>query len=116
MSTVYRCEHGRFAFEWCPHGECKGRGCGKPAEQPPEVPCEHPSASQALDDDGEWHCLKCELLEVPAPDALFAVVDDEGRLLGSYDHDDHVDGASAVARAVPGSNVVRYVRAKEGGR
>ena len=32
----------------------------KPAEQPPEVPCTHPSASQVLDEDGEWHCLKCD--------------------------------------------------------
>jgi hypothetical protein len=32
-----------------------------------EVPCTH--ADQYVDDDGEWHCLKCEPLPVvPAPD------------------------------------------------
>lgn len=47
-----------------------------------------------------------------APEEVFAVVDEEGRMLGGYDHDDHIDGASAAARVVPGSKVVRYVRAQ----
>jgi hypothetical protein len=46
-----------------------------------------------------------------APEEIWAVVH-EGKMLGAYDHDDTVSGASAVARAVPGSIVVRYVRAR----
>jgi hypothetical protein len=42
-----------------------------------------------------------------APVRIWTVVH-EGKMLGAYDHDDTISGASAVARAVPGSDVVSY--------
>lgn len=80
----------------------------KPAEPPPEVPTWDSEGGRPINPNV---MAAASMPEVPAPDDVWAIVY-EGKMIGAYDHDSEVSGASAAARCVSGSCVVRYVRSK----